>query len=194
MVFSHSAARTCVNPRSLSVERNRRCQGRDAVNPRPWDDPALFCTFLTTAWPEPCAVRSIRGEPASAGNRQSFASSIDPTFRKTCTIRGSGGLVSASRRPHTPRAVFRLGQCVGLRITAVSNQCIQRPRSPSLKGNTVELAVRYVRNRASNYSPLTKGGYRGVPGRGDPAGLGRKITPLPPLRKEGTNSQSPPRQ
>ena len=27
-----------------------------------------------------------------------------------------------------------------------------------LRGNTVELAVRYVRNRASNYSPLTKGG------------------------------------
>ena len=25
-----------------------------------------------------------------------------------------------------------------------------------LKGNTVELAVRYVRNRASNYSPLTE--------------------------------------
>ncbi len=23
----------------VSVERNRRCQGRDAVNPRPWDDP-----------------------------------------------------------------------------------------------------------------------------------------------------------
>ncbi len=41
---------------------------------------ALFCTFLTTAWPEPCAVRSIRGEPASAGNRQSFASSIYLTF------------------------------------------------------------------------------------------------------------------
>src|SRR5271157_3729535 len=47
-------------------------------------------------------------------------------------------------------------------------------------GNTVELAVRYVPNRASNYSPLTKGGYRGVPGRGDPAGLGRKITPPTP--------------
>ena len=48
------------------------------------------------------------------------------------------------------------------------------------KVNTVELAGRYVRNRASNYSPLTKGGYRGVPGRGDPAGLGRKITPPTP--------------
>ena len=24
----------------VSVERNRRCQGRDAVNPRPWDDPS----------------------------------------------------------------------------------------------------------------------------------------------------------
>ena len=33
---------------------------------------------------------------------------------------------------------------------------------------------------------LLKGGYRGVPGRGDPAGLGRKITPpTPPLRKGG---------
>ena len=54
-----------------------------------------------------------------------------------------------------------------------------------VKVNTVELAVRYVRNRVSNYSPLTKGGYRGVPGRGDPAGLGRKITPPPaPLRTD----------
>ena len=54
------------------------------------------------------------------------------------------------------------------------------------KVNTVELAGRYVRNRASNYSPLTKGGYRGVPGRGDPAGLGRKITPpYPPFARGG---------
>ena len=30
-----------------------------------------------------------------------------------------------------------------------------------LSSNTVELAVRYVRNRASNYSPLTKGGIQG---------------------------------
>ena len=54
-----------------------------------------------------------------------------------------------------------------------------------LSANTVELAVRYVRNRASNYSPLTKGGYRGVPGRGDPAGLGRKITPPTPPSQGG---------
>ena len=53
------------------------------------------------------------------------------------------------------------------------------------KGNTVELAVRYVRNRASNYSPLTKGGYRGVSGRGDPADLGRKITPPTPPSQGG---------
>ena len=51
--------------------------------------------------------------------------------------------------------------------------------------NTVELAVRYVWNMASNYSPLTKGGYRGVPGRGDPAGLGRKITPPTPPSQGG---------
>ena len=54
-----------------------------------------------------------------------------------------------------------------------------------LSPNTVELAVRYVRNRASNYSPLTKGGYRGVRGRGDPAGLGRKITPPTPPSQGG---------
>src|SRR5208337_1015830 len=29
----------------------------------------------------------------------------------------------------------------------------------------------------------TKGGYRGVPGRGDPAGLGRKITPPTPFAR-----------
>ena len=52
-------------------------------------------------------------------------------------------------------------------------------------GNTAELAVRYVRNKASNYSPLTKGGYRGVLGRGDPAGLGRKITPPTPPSQGG---------
>src|SRR5208337_1460702 len=56
---------------------------------------------------------------------------------------------------------------------------------PALKSNTVELAVRYVWNMASNYSPLTKGGYRGVPGRGDPAGLGRKITPPTPPSQGG---------
>jgi internalin A len=54
-----------------------------------------------------------------------------------------------------------------------------------LNPNTVELAVRYVRNRVSNYSPLTKGGYRGVLGRGDPAGLGRKITPPTPPSQGG---------
>src|SRR5271157_5650981 len=39
-----------------------------------WDDPALFGAFFTTAWPEPRAVQSIRGEPGSAANRQAFAS------------------------------------------------------------------------------------------------------------------------
>src|SRR5208282_1935782 len=31
----------------VSVERNRRCQGRDAVNPRPWDDPLCSDAFLS---------------------------------------------------------------------------------------------------------------------------------------------------
>jgi len=35
---------------------------------------ALFGAFLTTARPQPRAVQSIRGEPGSAANRQSFAS------------------------------------------------------------------------------------------------------------------------
>ena len=30
----------------VSVERNRRCQGRDAVNPRPWDDPGWSEDFM----------------------------------------------------------------------------------------------------------------------------------------------------
>ena len=62
--------------------------------------------------------------------------------------------------------------------------------------NTVGLAVRYVRNRVSNYSPLTKGGYRGGSGRGNPAVLGRKITPPTPPSQGGggENSQSPPRR
>src|SRR5208283_5529593 len=62
---------------------------------------------------------------------------------------------------------------------------IVQGKSGRLKTNTVELAVRYVWNMASNYSPLTKGGYRGVPGRGDPAGLGRKITPPTPPSQGG---------
>jgi len=34
----------------------------------------LFGAFWTTAGPEPRAVQSIRGEPGSAANRQTFAS------------------------------------------------------------------------------------------------------------------------
>jgi len=49
-------------------------------------------------------------------------------FRKACTIRISSGLVSACRRPHTPRADFRLGQRRGLRITANCQRPCARSR------------------------------------------------------------------
>ena len=42
----------------VSVERNRRCQGRDAVNPRPWDGAG------------PCLPRSIQVVPG--GERRAF--------------------------------------------------------------------------------------------------------------------------
>ncbi len=94
------------------------------------------------------------------------------TVREVC---GIDTLVarSAHRRldPHTGITESRLAPAAAHR---------------KLSANTVELAVRYVRNRVSNYSPLTKGGYRGGPGRGDPAGLGRKITPpYPPFARGG---------
>src|SRR5208337_906229 len=59
---------------------------------------ALFCTFLTTAWPQPRAVRSIRGEPGSAANRQAFAS--------PCCLAFPQGL----HDPHLRRVGFRVSK------------------------------------------------------------------------------------
>jgi hypothetical protein len=39
--------------------------------------------------------------------------------------------------------------------------------------------------KGKQLSPLTKGGYRGVLGRGMAAGAGLEFTPLPPLLKGG---------
>src|SRR5271157_1757458 len=51
-----------------------------------------FCTFLTTAWPEPPAVRSFRGEPGSAASRQAWFPRV---------------------RTHTPRDAFRPARRAG---------------------------------------------------------------------------------
>ena len=59
---------------------------------------AFFCTFLTTAWPQPGAVRSIRGEPGSAANHQAFAS--------PCCLAFPQGL----HDPHLRRVGFRVSK------------------------------------------------------------------------------------
>jgi len=70
---------------------------------------ASFCTFLTTAWPEPPAVRSIRGKPVIAANRQAFASPPYLAFPQELhdpQIRRVGFCVSKNTRRAPP---FRLG-------------------------------------------------------------------------------------
>ena len=76
---------------------------------------ASFCTFLTTAWPEPRAVQSIRGEPASAANRQAHASpsySVFPQDLHDPHIRRVGFRV-ASNIPPRRRLTLRLGRRAG---------------------------------------------------------------------------------
>src|SRR5208282_469939 len=59
-----------------------------------WDDAASFGAFLTTAWPEPRAVQSTRGDLGSGAAVNLSPAVITWPFRKTCTTRTSGGLVS----------------------------------------------------------------------------------------------------
>ena len=53
------------------------------------------------------------------------------------------------------------------------------------KVNTVELAGRYVRNRASNYSPLRRGDTGGFLGEAIRGPRPENHPPYPPLRKGG---------
>src|SRR5271157_1297072 len=57
-----------------------------------------FCTFLRTAWPEPHAVRSIRGEPGRSANRQAFPSPPYPASSQDL------------RDPHIRQAGFRVSK------------------------------------------------------------------------------------
>src|SRR5208337_178422 len=79
-------------------------------------------------------------------------------------LRGPGGRGSDWYVWHAPdglraRAATRLG-CMqaGAGKLGVIEASYASAIIGVLSPNTVELAVRYVRNRASNYSPLTKGG------------------------------------
>src|SRR5271165_3114492 len=56
------------------------------------------CTFLTAAWPELRAVRSIRGEPGRSANRQAFPSSPYPALSQDL------------RDPHIRQAGFRVSK------------------------------------------------------------------------------------
>jgi hypothetical protein len=77
---------------------------------------ALFGAFLTTTRPEPRAIRSIRGEPGNAANRQAFASPSNlalPQRLHDPQIRRVGFHVSMN----TPRAALPLWRRAGLRLT-----------------------------------------------------------------------------
>jgi len=111
------------------------------------------------------------------GQKGKCAFSLDRRARNgnTCSKPGAGGYADMRAPSENP----------GLVVPRTNEPFTMYDDRRRFSGNTAELAVRYVRNKASNYSPLTKGGYRGVLGRGDPAGLGRKITPPTPPSQGG---------
>ena len=57
---------------------------------------------------------------------------------------------------------------------------VENPLDRGLSDNTVELAVRYVRNRVSNYSPLRRGDTGGFLGEAIPRASAGKSPPTPP--------------
>jgi len=61
--------------RSRSTDYSSR-----AIDHSPLFRATSFCTFLTTALPEPRAVRSIRGDPGRSASRQAFPISPYPAI------------------------------------------------------------------------------------------------------------------
>src|SRR5271157_5243465 len=89
-----------------------------------------FCTFLRTAWPEPHAVRSIRGEPGRSANRQAFPSPPYPAFSQDLRdphIRQSGFRVSKTK--HSAR---RLSAWGGARVCCSHRIDKDHPHYPDI--------------------------------------------------------------
>ncbi len=82
-----------------------------------WDDAASFCGFLTIAWLEPQADRSIRGEPSTFACRQRSASPPYLAIPQTLRDRQVGQNELLVSTPLTPRAALPLLQRAGLLLT-----------------------------------------------------------------------------
>ena len=89
-----------------------------------WDDAASFCGFLTIAWLEPQAVRSIRGEPSTFACRQSCASPPYLAIPQTLRDRQVGQnelLVSTPLTPSPPFHFCSARVCFSHRIAKDSS-------------------------------------------------------------------------
>src|SRR5208337_2741891 len=105
---------------------------------------ASFCTFLTTAWPEPPAVRSIRGKPVRSANRQAFASPPYLAFPKELhdpQIKRVGFCMSKNTRRAPP---FRLGDARACFSLGIGKDPLHNPDILSLRQD-------YEKDQGSEY-------------------------------------------